>query len=436
MLRTPTALISNSLRESDMSQSTGMALLPAVEVSLAALGLAGNDRDLAEEARRTAAAIDDAGRSALALKRLGPRLLTALDALGASPAGRAVWKAADCIICEKPIPAKRRRRATTCSALCSELYRQARLRNREHVRRSAVSDITPEQELAMRRKARKCPMPGCGVRLTGKLGLPNSKHLDHIVPLGVHGTHTHGNVRIICAACNLKRPKDGSDYFGPVTLWAQGEIQVKRPRKQRTGNVATCRKGLHPWVAENIGTGSTGKNYCRACRKAIDRACSPLRPCARCGMPAAMQGSQAMCPACTDTAAREAAELHGAGGLTWDQIAPLVGYGSGWGVAYAAKRIGYVPAPKGAKVPSVPTCPNCGRPRANRARWCAGCTRTKATEAATRYTCGASLRDIADWLGYDSITSVSNLIKSTGAVEMRIGRPSLLPPNIDRCPSA
>jgi 5-methylcytosine-specific restriction endonuclease McrA len=49
---------------------------------------------------------------------------------------------------------------------------------------------------------------------------PNSKELDHMIPLNAGGTHTIGNVRIICRSCNRQRPHDGSDYIGPVTLWA------------------------------------------------------------------------------------------------------------------------------------------------------------------------------------------------------------------------
>lgn len=73
----------------------------------------------------------------------------------------------------------------------------------------------------------------CGVYMTNKPNRPNSKHLDHIVPLNQGGTHTHGNVRIICADCNLRRPKDGSDYTGQITLWAQGAIPVSRPDRRR-----------------------------------------------------------------------------------------------------------------------------------------------------------------------------------------------------------
>jgi hypothetical protein len=106
-------------------------------------------------------------------------------------------------------------------------YHRWKRGNRRTITRE--SDITPQQEAGMRRRARKCRM--CGAWLTSKPGQPNSKHLDHIVPVNVGGTHTHGNVRIICRLCNLKRPKDGSDYTGPITLWATapGVVLVAKP---------------------------------------------------------------------------------------------------------------------------------------------------------------------------------------------------------------
>src|SRR5579875_1038847 len=116
---------------------------------------------------------------------------------------------------------------------------RARRRNREHIRRVAVSDITAAEELAMRQRARKCPL--CGVWMTAIPNLPSSKELDHILPICQGGTHTHGNVRIICRTCNLRRPKDGSDYTGPLTLWAEDPAAVARADRRR--NQATCRKG-------------------------------------------------------------------------------------------------------------------------------------------------------------------------------------------------
>jgi 5-methylcytosine-specific restriction endonuclease McrA len=103
---------------------------------------------------------------------------------------------------------------------------RARLRIKTHRRKdwARLTDITPEYEMAQRAKAKRCPL--CRVKLIDRPYLPASKELDHIVPRGVFGTHTMGNVRIICRACNLARPDDGSDYTGPVTLWAEqpGEV--------------------------------------------------------------------------------------------------------------------------------------------------------------------------------------------------------------------
>lgn len=133
----------------------------------------------------------------------------------------------DCVVCKRKAVLHGHASATavTCGTKCSKARRRARVawkaNNRKNIRRTKTdSDITPRQEAEMRLKVRKCPMPGCGVWMTGKPGLPNSKELDHILPINQGGTHTHGNVRIICRDCNRKRPRDGSDYLGPLTLWA------------------------------------------------------------------------------------------------------------------------------------------------------------------------------------------------------------------------
>lgn len=103
--------------------------------------------------------------------------------------------------------------------------RRARWRVRNHMRRTLgrMGDVTPEYELMLRTKAKRCPMPDCGVRLIDEPYLPASKELDHMIPVNPRsgGTHTIGNVRIICRKCNNARPYDGSDYTGPVTLWAE-----------------------------------------------------------------------------------------------------------------------------------------------------------------------------------------------------------------------
>lgn len=109
-----------------------------------------------------------------------------------------------------------------CSDECRRRRRRETYRVKNYKRRTLAlpSDITPAYERDLRATAKRCPMPGCGVRMTDVPFLSNSKELDHIVPINAGGTHTIGNVRIICRQCNQQRPKDGSDYTGPVTLWA------------------------------------------------------------------------------------------------------------------------------------------------------------------------------------------------------------------------
>lgn len=140
-------------------------------------------------------------------------------------------------------------RTVTCGPACSRRRRNrsnARTRWKHHRRRSAerLTDITPAEQDALTRRTRKCKL--CGVWMTSKPFLPNSKELDHIVPINTGGTHTHGNVRIICRTCNLKRPKNGSDYTGQTTLWATAPgVAVKpspAPKPQRP-SAAICACG-------------------------------------------------------------------------------------------------------------------------------------------------------------------------------------------------
>ncbi len=135
---------------------------------------------------------------------------------------------------------------------CAQARRRAKTRAKNHQRRMAgrTSDITAAYERRLRAKARRCPL--CSVRLTNRPDLPNSKHLDHIVPVVIGGTNTIGNVRIICRTCNLTRPKDGSDLGGyQLTLWAQdaafaSAIPARRRglcacgQKKRNGRCWTC----------------------------------------------------------------------------------------------------------------------------------------------------------------------------------------------------
>lgn len=64
-------------------------LLPAVEVTVKALGLGERDAGLVQLARRLAAEIDEAADPVVALRVHGPALLRVLKSMGATPASRA-----------------------------------------------------------------------------------------------------------------------------------------------------------------------------------------------------------------------------------------------------------------------------------------------------------------------------------------------------------
>lgn len=56
------------------------------------------------------------------------------------------------------------------------------------------------------------------------------------------GTHTHGNVRMVCRTCNLSRPKDSSDVVGQITLWAQAvDVVPTAPARQQLSPTARRR---------------------------------------------------------------------------------------------------------------------------------------------------------------------------------------------------
>jgi hypothetical protein len=222
---------------------------------------------------------------------------------------------------------------TTCGREeCQRALAHAKSRNRVHIERAAVSDITAKQEAEMRRKAKDCPL--CSVRMVSVPGLPASKELDHILPICVGGTHTLGNVRIVCRFCNQHRPKDGSDFTGQLSLWAQGPVPVGRLR-------TTCKNGLHLWIPENILLSPGGKKLCGPCRREHDhrKRGTQMQRCA-CGALFAAPGRTFMCLACVESTGARAAELHSTG-LTWAEVALQTGYQTAEGARFAAKRIGY-----------------------------------------------------------------------------------------------
>lgn len=124
-------------------------------------------------------------------------------------------EAKPCIRCEK----LHARRSDFCSKTCADAFRGREWRHKNSRRRTRTraSDLTAADVKALLSSRTYCPC--CRKRMT-QHG-PRQKHLDHIVPIAIGGTHTHGNVRVICAACNLARPFNGSDLHGhQPTLWA------------------------------------------------------------------------------------------------------------------------------------------------------------------------------------------------------------------------
>lgn len=183
-------------------------------------------------------------------------------------------------------------------------YMRAHYRDQTHRRRRASveqhTDITAEYERRLRVKAKRCPL--CDVRLIDQPYAPASKELDHIIPLNVGGTHTIGNVRILCRTCNVRRPKDGSDYQGPVTLWAQAPAELIPQRAVRRPQVCECGARMR-------------SGRCWTCQPS-------------------MLGSSGMAAEQVRERARRAAEMRDAG-TRWQDIADALGF-SGSGSAYLA----------------------------------------------------------------------------------------------------
>jgi hypothetical protein len=199
------------------------------------------------------------------------------------------------------------RRATAYGRLCAECAEvRRRTRNsRKHSKRRTAqrfTDITAAFERQLRKQAQCCPL--CATRLTDAPRQPNSKNLDHIVPICVGGTHTMGNVRIICRTCNLTRPKDGSDVTdGQLEQWAR-DVQ--------------CVDEITARIRASIETRAASKT-CRCGRLMVKQSCPecPIR------LEAQRRRSQL---------GRDAARLR-AEGLKWREISQALRL-SGTGTTY------------------------------------------------------------------------------------------------------
>lgn len=84
--------------------------------------------------------------------------------------------------------------------------------NARYRRKTAAkdSDVTTEFLLDLWDSTKTC------VICDETLGV--DRHLDHILPICIGGTHSKNNVRYIHAVCNMSRPRDGSDISLPTTV--------------------------------------------------------------------------------------------------------------------------------------------------------------------------------------------------------------------------
>lgn len=204
-----------------------------------------------------------------------------------------------CDDCGKQTLRQRNRSGRFCAGCLPQRIRaRHRLKNhKRRVRGATAGDVTPEYERTLRRKAKRCPMPGCGIRLIDEPGRSNSKELDHIIPVNIGGTHTIGNVRIICRTCNNKRPSDGSDFTGQPTLWSQDLAFAMTlrsiPKPKASKPVCSCGHSVRK-----------GELYCATCK------------------------------------GKQAASLRSSG-MKWQDIADHMGYASP-GAAHNAARYGEI----------------------------------------------------------------------------------------------
>lgn len=130
---------------------------------------------------------------------------------------------------------------------------RVRDRNKNHRRRAKTrhNDVTPADMRALLASRTTCPL--CAKRMTDSPGR-RQKHVDHIVPVNIGGTHTIGNLRVICRACNLARPTDGSDLDGHMpTLWATDERAAQAAAVLRA--VRAARPPRPPTVRETKAQG-------------------------------------------------------------------------------------------------------------------------------------------------------------------------------------
>jgi len=78
------------------------------------------------------------------------------------------------------------------------------------------TDINEEFLVELKKNTKVCFL--CNTILNNIKNHPSQYNLDHIVPLNMGGEHIKNNVRYICANCNKRRPRDGSDIKMKVII--------------------------------------------------------------------------------------------------------------------------------------------------------------------------------------------------------------------------
>lgn len=179
--------------------------------------------------------------------------------------------------------------------------------------REANGDLTRSFAAKLRQAATHCSVPTCRAELIDVPYQPNSREIDHIVPLEYGGTHTRDNVRVVCRWCNQARCFDarhGVDTLSPdwtppprpfsirpqrrVSLYKKN-TRAKRcscgKRRARRGRylIATCRRCTWEQEQEEQERWEQEQERLEQARREWVKPIKPTRPCWSCGTPFAPQ---------------------------------------------------------------------------------------------------------------------------------------------------
>lgn len=107
--------------------------------------------------------------------------------------------------------------------------------------------INTEHLIHLRDNTTKCEI--CNTELN-----ENNRHLDHIVPLNIGGSHRINNVRYICSSCNLKRPRDGRDIINKFDSLSYTFNEKERKKELKTILTFNEENYATSWLNKNVIT--------------------------------------------------------------------------------------------------------------------------------------------------------------------------------------